>query len=127
MKGTFFSADFIKDSNGDLRLLELNTDTVIIDQELNNVDYNEFFDILETNQIDTLDIIYKPYLHYNMVQHLTNLISTNATFITTINLHDEEINSNVLEYLLSKEEKYCLRIAVIASASMPFCWIKPGW
>jgi len=37
MKGTLFSADFIKDSNDNLRLLELNTDTGIVSSEINNI------------------------------------------------------------------------------------------
>lgn len=116
MKGTLFSADFIKDSNGDLRLLELNTDTVIIDQELNNIDYSGFFNILDENNIDTLDIIYKPYLHFNMVNHLTNLISTQATFITTINLHDEEINAIYPTQIPDGPNKFILRLVYDESA-----------
>ena len=42
MKGTVFSADFVKDSNGNLRLLELNTDTGFIGQELVNFDFSGF-------------------------------------------------------------------------------------
>ena len=30
MKGTFFSSDFVKDENDNLRLLELNTDTSLV-------------------------------------------------------------------------------------------------
>ena len=42
MKGTLFSADFVKDSNGNLRLLELNTDTGFITQEFQNFDFSNF-------------------------------------------------------------------------------------
>ena len=33
MKGTFFSADFVRDQNDDLRLIEINTDTGIIESQ----------------------------------------------------------------------------------------------
>ena len=66
MKGTLFSADFVKDSNGDLRLLELNTDTGFIDQELVNFDFSGFLSVLSSNNITTLDIIYKPFLQYTL-------------------------------------------------------------
>ena len=49
MKGTLFSADFVKDSNGDLRLLELNTDTGILENELSNLNLIEFVNVLQTN------------------------------------------------------------------------------
>ena len=37
MKGTFFSADFVKDENDNLRLLELNTDTACITDSLASI------------------------------------------------------------------------------------------
>ena len=43
MKGTVFSSDFVKDSNGNLRLLELNTDTGFLSQELANFDFDAKF------------------------------------------------------------------------------------
>jgi len=51
MKGTLFSADFVKDSTGNLRLLELNTDTGFITQELQNFDFSNFEQILVDNNI----------------------------------------------------------------------------
>ena len=71
MKGTLFSADFVKDSNGNLRLLELNTDTGFIGQELVNFDFSEFLSVLSVNNITTLDIIYKPFLHMDFVNKLS--------------------------------------------------------
>lgn len=63
MKGTLFSADFVKDSNGNLRLLELNTDTGIVKNELFHINLTEFANILQTNNITEIDIIYKPIIH----------------------------------------------------------------
>ncbi len=63
MKGTLFSADFVKDSNNNLRLLEFNTDTSIIGNELYNFDFTEFITILGENDITQLDIVYKPFIH----------------------------------------------------------------
>ena len=59
MKGTLFSADFVKDSNGNLRLLELNTDTGIVENELSNLDLVDFCNILQTN-----DILVNSYILY---------------------------------------------------------------
>jgi intein/homing endonuclease len=124
MKGTLFSADFVKDSTNNLRLLELNTDTVILDQELNNIDYTSFFNLLEDNNITTLDIIYKPYLHIDMVNHLTSLIATEAPFITTINLHDEEINSIYPVSIPDESNKFILRMCYDESAIFDSVYAK---
>ena len=124
MKGTLFSADFIKDSNNNLRLLELNTDTVIIDQVLNDVDYSSFISVLSGNSITTLDIIYKPYLHIDMVNHLTSVISVEAPFITSINLHDEEINSIYPITIPDELNKFILRMCYDESAIFDSVYAK---
>ena len=54
MKGTLFSADFVKDTNGNLRLLELNTDTDFWSGSLHQINFTEFFSVLSTNNIDTI-------------------------------------------------------------------------
>jgi glutathionylspermidine synthase len=40
MKGTLFSADFVKDSQGNLRLLEFNTDTGIVQNEISHIEFD---------------------------------------------------------------------------------------
>ena len=47
MKGTLFSADFIEDLNGDLRLLEINTDTSVTN--FTQFDYSDFISLLQSN------------------------------------------------------------------------------
>jgi hypothetical protein len=61
MKGTLFSADFVKDSNDNLRLLELNTDTGFWSSSLSQLDFTEFFSVLSSNNINSLEVIYKPF------------------------------------------------------------------
>ena len=92
MKGTLFSADFVKDTNDNLRLLEFNTDTSIVGNELYNFDFTEFINVLQTNNITQLDIVYKPFIHDKIVTHISNTITADAPFVTVINLHDEDIN-----------------------------------
>jgi hypothetical protein len=124
MKGTLFSADFIKDSNENLRLLELNTDTVILDQEFINVDYNSFLTVLSENNIDTVEIIYKPAIHLSMVNHLVSFINENASFITTINLYDENINSIYPVHLVDEPHKFILRLCYDESAIFDSVYAK---
>ena len=60
MKGTLFSADFVKDADSNLRLLEFNTDTGFVTNTLSTrFDFTDFINILSTNNITELVIIYK--------------------------------------------------------------------
>ena len=62
MKGTFFSADFISDENNNLRLLELNTDTAVISDIIDTyLVFTDFINLLQTNNITTLHVIYKSW------------------------------------------------------------------
>ncbi len=116
MKGTLFSADFVKDSNDNLRLLELNTDTGIVENELSNLNLVEFSNILQTNNITILDIIYKPAIHSEIVTHISNYITENCEFISNINLHDENINTIYPTIISDANNKFILRMAYDESA-----------
>ena len=116
MKGTLFSADFVKDSNGNLRLLELNTDTGIVENELSNLDLVDFCNILQTNDITELDIIYKPLIHSKIVSHISDYVTENCQFIANINLHDENINTIYPTSIEDSNDKFILRMAYDESA-----------
>lgn len=124
MKGTFFSADFVKDSNGDLRLLELNTDTSVYEDKISDIDLVEFISILQTNSIDTLDIIYKPFIHKGIVEHIKSTIESDATFITTINLHDEDRNTIYPSAVTDADNKFILRLAYDEGAILDSTYAK---
>ena len=59
MKGTLFSADFVKDAEGSHKLLEINTDTACIAGLTSHIDFTDFYGILATNSITDLQVIYK--------------------------------------------------------------------
>ena len=59
MKGTLFSADFVKDAEGSHKLLEINTDTACIAGLTSHIDFTDFYGILATNSIADLQVIYK--------------------------------------------------------------------
>ena len=62
MKGTLFSADFVFDSSDNARLLEINTDTALVLEAVENyLDFTDFGTILSDSSLDTLHIIYKPF------------------------------------------------------------------
>ena len=93
MKGTFFSADLVKDENDNLRLLEINTDTACITDTLDaQFDFSDWITILQNNNITTVVLIYKLF-QTNVVQKIQSVLSTDATFITSVELIQEENNT----------------------------------
>jgi hypothetical protein len=124
MKGTLFSADFVKDSNDNLRLLEFNTDTSIIGNELYNFDLSEFINVMDSNNITQLDIIYKPFIHDKIVKHISETVSANTESVTTINLHDEDINTIYPVTIPDSSDKFILRLAYDESALFDSTYCK---
>tara|TARA_A100001201_G_scaffold86135_2_gene75956 strand:- start:1944 stop:4235 length:2292 start_codon:yes stop_codon:yes gene_type:complete len=111
MKGTFFSADFVKHSDDSLRLLELNTDTTIVESQIDDIDWSPLFNIIDTNNITELAVIHKPYLHQDVVDHLSASVIASASYITTMSMYEENIYSL---YALSPDDsdsKFILRLA----------------
>lgn len=111
MKGTLFSADFVKDNDGKLRLLELNTDTTIIESIVDNgLDYSDFIKLLSDNNITRIHCIYKGW-HKIMVDHLEMIISKRAPFITEF-IHTAEENQTIYPINVENEpDIFILRFA----------------
>lgn len=85
MKGTFFSTDFVTDNAGNLRLLEINTDTGAVPSQMVSFDWTDFITVLSNSNINELVVVYKWELQKDIVASLSNAISTSAPFITTYN------------------------------------------
>ena len=61
MKGTLYSADFVKNLQNEFKLLELNTDTDFASASLQHFDWNSFIEQLNSSSIDTVHVIYKEF------------------------------------------------------------------
>lgn len=85
MKGTFFSADFVTDSNENPRLIEINTDTGAVSSQMGIFDWSAFIDVLNTNLITQVDVVYKVDAQQPIVDHLEATLAESASFITTFN------------------------------------------
>jgi hypothetical protein len=57
MKGLLIGSDFVKDLNGDLKLLEINTNALVEVKELSNMDFNSFFNFMSSNSLTELHLI----------------------------------------------------------------------
>lgn len=85
MKGTFFSTDFVTDKDNNLRLIEINTDTGIVESQNYIFDWSGFISILDTNSITDIDVVYKYDIQSPIVNSLSASIAADAPFITTFN------------------------------------------
>ena len=122
MKGTLFSSDFVKDTNGNLRLLELNTDTGFRSGSLPNLDFTDLFSVLSSNNIDTLDIIYKP-AHRNFVTYLSESVQS-TNIVTTFNKHEEDFGTIYPAAVEDADNKFILRLAYDESAIFDSTYCK---
>lgn len=123
MKGTFFSADFIKDNSEDLRLLELNTDTGFISSSYGMMDLSPFFTVLNDNSINEVHIIYKEF-QSQFVNFLSQSISQNVTNVNSIVEHFEEISAIYPATVDDSDNKFILRLAYDESAIFDSTYAK---
>lgn len=124
MKGTLFSADFIKDADANLRLLELNTDTGFITNTLSSrFDFTSFISVLNSNSITELVIVYKS-MQREFVALLKDTIATDATFITTVTEQIEDANTIFPTAPTDSSEKFILRLAYDENALFDSTYCK---
>lgn len=109
MKGTLFSADFIEDINGDLRLLEVNTDTSVTN--FTYFDYSDFISLLQSNNITKVTVVHKPRFHQEIVDHLKSVLDTNAPFITSFTEVKEGPNIIYPTQIADESDLFVLRLA----------------
>ena len=115
MKGTFFSADFIEDVNGNLRLLELNTDTAVTTGGLSHIDFTGFIDMLYSSSINEVHVISKNW-HSGIVTKLSQSLAETAPFITSFQNTIEQDSSVYPTVIEDSTNKFILRMAYDESA-----------
>ena len=122
MKGTFFSGDFIKDELGNLRLLELNTDTAAGQSSSALLDFTPLYQTMVDNNLNTLDIIYKS-IHQHIVERIESTYSTTIPSLT-INLHLENPNSVYPTTITETGSNFILRLVYDENAIFDSTYIK---
>lgn len=127
MKGTLISSDFVKDSLGNYRFIEINTDTKpTIDFLQNHSDFSELINLLSTSNIDTVEIVYKDKLHTNFVNYLKAELSASAPFVTSVVDHIEDIDSIYPVVPEDGDNKFILRCAYDENAILDSLYCKNG-
>lgn len=123
MKGTFVSFDFVKNNDGDLKFLEMNTDTTANQRGLDSMDFSTFLTFVSSSDIQQLDVIYKPEIHTGIVNELS-ASAVAAGHITTFNRHS--IDSDVVypESPTDSDDKFILRLAYDENAIVDSTYCK---
>lgn len=112
MKGTLLSFDFVKDQAGDLKFLEMNTDTTISQVALDNdIDWNPLFNVMTASNATEIDVIFKPQIHQHIVNHLSASVISDANFVTAFRTHEEDFYNVFPTAVTDAPEKFILRLA----------------
>lgn len=119
MKGTLFSADFVKDSDGDAKLLEINTDTAIIGELNSNIDFTDFYQVLSDNSITDLQVIYKN-MQKSIIDRLKEQNPGGITITETI-----ETRSSIFPTAIADAaDRFILRLAYDENALLDVLYAK---
>lgn len=127
MRGTLISTDFIKDSSGNYKFLEMNTDAGIHDEFISNhLDLSSLINLLSgsTPQIDTFEVVYKPLIADNFVEHLSSSLAVSASFITSFVKHEEDIDTIYPSSPTDGDNKFILRLAYDENAILDSTYAK---
>lgn len=132
MKGTFISADFVEDSNGNIKFLELNTDTAVTndftsqsgiwDNLINLISGSS----LSGTNISEFHVIFKPAVHQSLVDNLSQSLAVSAPHITSFTEHTEEIETIYPVALDDADNKFILRMAYDENAILDSLYCKDG-
>jgi hypothetical protein len=115
MKGTLFTADFVRKADGSLKLLEVNTDTAIQNSLVaSQISWNEFIPVLTENSITDIQVLYKN-VQKSIVDDLEQaLIDADGGF--TLTRHIEGDTSIYPTVITDQAGRFILRLAYDASA-----------
>lgn len=109
MKGVLFSADFVEDSSGNYKLLELNTDTGFISSSINTAfDFAPLKQVISDNNITTVETVHKT-IHEVFVDKLETELS--GTSVTTFTKHLEGLETIYPTQVTDASEKFIIRMA----------------
>lgn len=124
MKGTLFSADFAIDNSNNPKLLEINTDTAIGDNNIDSrIDFNDFEQVLSGSNITNLTILHKNFQD-EFVKKLETFISSSASYITNITKVQVDDCSIYPEAITDASNKFILRLAYDESAVFDSLYAK---
>lgn len=90
MKGTLYSSDFVKNSLGELKLLEFNTDTDFPSASLSHFDWTPLIDVISSSSINEVHVVSKKFQE-NIVLNLSESLHAsnyNVSFTNIVETRD---------------------------------------
>jgi hypothetical protein len=123
MKGTLFSADFIKNTAEGLKLLEINTDTGFATGSYSHLDLSSFNTVLTDNSITEVHVVYKDF-QANFVDHLSESVAANVAGVNTFSKTLEEVNTIYPTTITDSSSKFILRLAYDEAAILDSTYAK---
>jgi len=131
MKGTLISVDFVKDSDGNYRFVEMNTDTAASNNFINtHLDWSELIAWFTStpeleSSVDTVGVVFKEEIHRNLVNSLSQSIHTNlGDQITTWVEESEDIDTIYPTTIEDNYNKMIIRMAYDENAILDSTYCK---
>jgi len=121
MKGVFFSTDFVRDKDGNLRLIEINTDSAISKGEDSYLDWSDFISKLDGKT--DLYLQTKPH-HERLVKSIKNAIIADGSFTGSIHEEIEDVNVIYPTYIEDSDDIFILRMAYDEGALLDSTYAK---
>ena len=124
MRGTLFSSDYVFDTNGDAKLVEIHTDTGFISSSFNtsNWDSTDFINLLSTNSITKVHVVYKQFQN-TFVDWLDSEIQSSA-HSASFTRHIENDATIYPELITNTSDSFILRLAYDESAILDSTYCK---
>ena len=127
MKATLFSADFVKDANGGVRLLELNTDTGVTETALGKISYTALNNYITSNNLTKITVVAKAQHHRLFVENFETNITNNVTSVTEFIKIYEPLNSSYPTAVTDAADRLILRLAYDEAAVFDSTYCKTNF
>lgn len=86
--------------------------------------WNGLIDLMQSESIDTVEVVHKPIIHSNFVNHLSQSLHTSASFITSFVEHEESFNTIYPTSVEDASNKFILRLAYDENAIVDSTYAK---
>lgn len=123
MKGTLYSADFVKKSDGNLKLLEFNTDTDFPSASLSHFNWTALEEVITTQSIAEVHVIYKDFQEH-LITNLSESLHNNLDFTGSWHTHLETRDTIYPTDITDGSDKFILRCAYNEAAIFDSTYCK---
>lgn len=128
MKAVLFSTDFAIDSDGNPRLLEINTDTVVYPAFTSSLALSNLTDVINSNaEITEFHIVHKPQLHTAFVELVSSSVAANCTNIEKYNTTEVDLEALYPTSPSDSGSRFILRLAYDENAVFDSTYAKSNF